>query len=494
MDIPEEIKSRFHETHPEIVSYILNLLQIINSMDSKIKKLESRVNLNSRNSGKPPSSDGYERKNRQKRKEDNPTKKPGGQPGHKGKTLQQTPNPDYTEYHTPDYCPCCGGNLENGEIIGIEKRQVYDLPPPPTVEVTEHQNITVLCPHYKTKSSGIFPLDINQPVQYGPRIRSYVSYLVHYQLIPYERATELCSDLFGFSISPGTIVNLTHTLAQNLKPFEEDLVNKLRNEPVIHNDETGIRVEGKLHWLHVTCTPYLTYYLLHSKRGTEAIDAIGILPEYQGVSVHDFWKPYLSYPCQHSFCCAHIIRELIRSQEETAQKWPSEMIDLLVQAKKLKEIYHPDGENIPDNLLNALKRRYHELVQIGLEENPPPLIPSGKRGKTKKTFTRNLLERLNEWEKQVLRFLDDPLVPFDNNLAERDIRMVKVKMKISGGFRNFSTAQAVALIRSYISTVRKNNRDVIGEIVAAFNRIPWISGVYQGVSYLSSTAAQTVDA
>jgi len=471
MDFPEELKVIILECPQEVIAYIIQLQDKNEQLEDRVKKLESRLNLNSRNSGKPPSSDGYAKKIRNK--SNTRKKNPGGQPGHKGTTLRQSPKPDHIESHIPHECSHCGHSLVSGKILSVERRQVFDLPPPPKIEITEHQSFTICCPHCGLKTSGVFPEDVTHPVQYGPRIKSYLTYLSHYQLIPYERLTEICSEFFGFSISPGTIVNITHNLANKLQSFKEDIGNVLQNEPVIHNDETGVRVDGKLHWLHVTCTPYLTYYSLQRKRGKEGMDNIGILPEFTGISVHDFWGPYLSYPCDHSFCCAHIIRELIRAEEETSQKWPHELIELLLEAKEHKERFHGNGVPIPPIIRSSLIESYEELVQIGLDENPPPAVDEVKRGRRKKGFVRNLLERLMEWKKGVLRFIDDPLVPFDNNQAERDIRMMKVKMKISGGFRNSDTADAIALIRSYISTIRKNGINVIEGIVHAFRNIPW---------------------
>jgi len=388
--------------------------------------------------------------------------------------LRQSPHPNHIETHKPEFCSCCGNSLENGEIIGVEKRQVFDLPPPPEIEVTEYQSFTVQCPRCGNKTSGKFPENVVTSVQYGPRIKAHLAYLVHYQLIPYDRVTELCSDLFGFSISPGTIVNLTHNLADKLQMFKNRVLNCLKSEQVIHTDETGVRVEGKTNWLHVTCTPDLTYYSLQRKRGREAIDDISILPEYKGICVHDFWNPYLAYSCEHSFCCAHLIRELTRVEEETSQKWSSELIDLFLEAKSAKEKYHNFGVLIPEIIRNSLNSSYDEIVQVGLNENPPPLRSTKKRGRIKKSFARNLLERLVAWKKGILKFIDHPNVPFDNNLAERDIRMMKVKMKISGGFRDFSTGRAIALIRSYISTIRKNRCNVIEGLVLAFENEPWL--------------------
>jgi len=472
MDFPEELKSKLNETPSEVIEYIIQLHEKIEKLESRVKELESRLNLNSSNSGKPPSSDGYARKNRNR--EGNQKKKPGGQPGHTGNTLKQSPHPDHIEIHKPHECSLCGHTLKGGKILGIEKRQVFDLPPPSKIEITEHQSISICCPHCGTKNSGDFPEHATHPVQYGSRVKAYLTYLAHYQFIPYERLTELCSDLFGFNISPGTIVNLTHKLSNKLSLFEEELLTCLKSEPVIHNDETGVRIKKKLGWLHVTCTPSLTHYSLQNIRGIEGIDEIGILPKYNGVSVHDFWKSYLTYPCEHSFCCAHIIRDLIRVEEETSQKWPVELIELLVQAKEIKETYHDDGVPIPPVILNSLKGSYDELIQAGLNENPPPIINVVKRGRKKKGFVRNLLERLQNWKEEVLRFIDNPLVPFDNNLAERDIRMMKVKMKISGGFRDFDTGSAVSLIRSYISTIRKNGINVIEGIKSAIDNNPWM--------------------
>lgn len=472
MDFPEELKAKILECPPEVIAYIIHLHERIDQLEARVKDLESRLNLNSKNSGKPPSTDGYARKVRDKRNSDK--KKRGGQPGHPGNTLSKTSNPDFIEIHKPEICSICGNSLEDGTFIGVEKRQIFDLPPPPEIKVTEHQSFTIQCAHCGNRNLGEFPDNVVTSVQYGPRIKSYLAYLVHYQLIPYERVTELCSDLFGFSISPGTIVNLTHNLAEKLEVFEDNLLQCLKSEAVIHTDETGVRVEGKTNWLHVTCTPYLTYYSLQRKRGREAIDNIGVLPDYAGISVHDFWNPYLAYSCDHSFCCAHIIRELTRVEEETSQKWSSELIELLLEAKNTKDVYHNMGVPIPEVILTSIKSTYDELIQAGMNDNPPPMVYPKNRGRVKKSFASNLVERLFTWKGGVLKFIDHRNVPFDNNLAERDIRMMKVKMKISGGFRNFSTGRAIALIRSYISTIRKNQVNVIEGVVAAFKNAPWL--------------------
>ena len=204
------------------------------------------------------------------------------------------------------------------------------------------------------------------------------------------------------------------------------------------------------------------------------MNEIGILPDFMGISVHDFWNPYLSYPCSHSFCCAHILRELIRVTEETNQEWSKKLVDLFLQAKELKESYHSDGIPIPPVIRESINEAYDELIQAGLAGNPPPIHLPGKRGRKKKTFARNLLERLELHKVGILRFIENQIVPFDNNLAERDIRMMKVKMKISGGFRDISAAEAVALIRSYISTIRKNGLKVIEAIANAFDNNPWM--------------------
>jgi transposase len=474
MEIPEEIKSKFSECPPEIVAYIYYLHEKIDKLEARVTELESRLNLNSNNSGKPPSSDGYARKNRTTSLRKKTQKKPGGQPGHKGKTLEQSSNPDHIETHSPGVCSSCGNSLQNGSIIGIEKRQVFDLPPPSSIEITEHQSLTKVCIHCGEKTSGTFPHGVTQPVQYGSRIKAYLSYLVHYQFIPYERATEACYDLFGISISPGTIINITRTLSEKLVFFHESVKSALKSEPVIHNDETGVRVEGKLNWLHVTSSSQLTHYSVQAKRGADGINNIGILSVYTGISIHDFWNPYLSYSCKHSFCNAHILRELNRVEEETEQNWPKKLSELLIQAKELKEMFHLDEIPIPDIMMNSIKSSYDELIQAGLDENPPPDHIAGKRGRKKKSFARNLLERLDIYKDEVLRFIENILVPFDNNLAERDIRMMKVKMKISGGFRDRAFAEAVVLIRSYISTIRKNGQRVIEAINSAFNNNPWM--------------------
>lgn len=370
-------------------------------------------------------------------------------------------------------CKECGSTLENVEVEAYERRQVFDIPPVNLI-VTEHKSQIKTCPCCGKLNKAVFPESVKYPVQYGPNILASAIYCKNYQFVPYDRISELFEDIMGIKICPATIIRAEKECFQNLEEFENVIREKLLASPVVNFDETGMKIEGKRHWLHVASTDKYTCYFAHPKRGSEAIDAMGILPEFNGVAVHDGWKPYNVYDCDHALCNAHLQRELIGIEENYKQKWAKEMNELLTEMKKYtdeckEQLREPDFEQI-----KALEERFDAIIIRALEENPHSLNPEkqGKRGKNPKTKSRNLLDRFIEHKEKILRFLTDLKVPFDNNQAERDIRMMKLQQKISGTFRKAMGAQAFCRIRAYISTGKKNGLPVLEGIRAALIGAP----------------------
>ena len=370
-------------------------------------------------------------------------------------------------------CEECGHTLENVEVEAYERRQVFDIPPVNLI-VTEHKSQIKTCPHCGKLNKAVFPESVKYPVQYGPNILASAIYCKNHQFIPYERISEFFDDIMGIKICPATIIRTERECFQNLGEFENVIREKLLASPVIHCDETGMKVNGIRHWLHVVSNDKYTCYFAHPKRGSEAMDDMGILPEFKGVAVHDGWKPYNNYDCDHALCNAHLQRELAGIEENYKQQWAKEMNELLTDMKKYTDECKEQSQMLDFEQIKALEERFDSIVMKGIEENPPSLNPEkqGKRGKNPKTKARNLLDRFIEYKEQILRFLTDLKVPFENNQAERDIRMMKLQQKISGTFRAILGAEAFCRIRAYISTIRKNGLSVIKGILAALNGAP----------------------
>lgn len=462
---------------PEIVVQVLcSFSRQIDLLEQRVKKLEDQLAKNSRNSSKPPSTDGFNKpKPKSLRKKSG--KKSGGQKGHSGTTRCQINNPDEIIAYPLNKCNCCGKSLTATIPDHIEKRQIWDIPPI-EILVTEHQVLTKTCSNCKTVCKSSFPDDVNAPVQFGPQFKSFILYLREYQLIPYKRTCELVETLFGIKISEGTVDNIIsecHNLVENSC---EEIKRQLKVAPVVNFDETGAQVIGeKKQWVHVSSNSFLTYYRIHNSRGSEALDSIGILPGFEGHAVHDFWRTYLKYECLHSLCNAHHLRELTFVNEQHKQKWAKEMIDCLIHIK-ISVDYEKMVENkqLCQSKILDFEKWYQKIIEQGYLENPilKQGSPKKKRGRKKKTKSRNLLERLDEHRNKVLAFMYDFNVPFDNNQAERDLRMIKVQQKISGCFRNFFAAKRFFRIRSYISTAKKNDINVIKAISDAFLHNPFV--------------------
>jgi transposase len=453
------------------VELILALEARLYALEPRVRELEARMGLNSRNSSKPPSSDGPAKPIVKSLREKS-GRSPGGQPGHEGITLRQVATPDRVERHWPHRC-ACGCDLAGQPVTRVERYQVFDLPEPRMV-VTEHQVNIKICPACEAECKGALPPEVSAaPVQYGPRVRALVVYLRVYQLLPYERLSALCHDAFGLPVSKATIEAAEVEADGHLQPFVEEVAAQLRAAPVAHVDETGFRVEGRTRWLHVVATPDLTLYHVHDKRGQEAMEAQGVLPRFTGRLVHDCWAPYFAYEdCTHGLCGAHLLRELKFAHEEQGQAWAFEMSQWLLYMSGLRAA-RSDAPFSAEGIA-FFEAQYEAILARGAAELPHPPERVAGRGRLPKSKSANLHERLVKHRGAVLRFVHDPQVPFTNNLAEQSVRMAKVQQKISGCLRTLAGARRFARLRSYVSTLIKQHRHVLTHIANAIAGTPWI--------------------
>ena len=426
----------------------------------KIAQLEKRLNLNSQNSSQPPSHDGLAKPKRTKSLRTSTGKKTGGQLGHIGHTLNQVSNPDKIVKHLPSqFCQQCGCDVQSQDVIEVQKRQVFDIPKP-SMEVIEHQVLVKQCPHCQTKIKGQFPDDVNTPVSYGDRIKALCVYLSHQHFLPEERLSQLLSDLFACSLTGKTLANINDLAATKMSSTVEKIKSKIESDSLKHLDETGLRIEGKTQWLHVVSNQMCTWYRCDEKRKDNQS-----LSGLKGVVIHDCWKPYYQLGnVEHGLCNAHHLRELKAVGEIDKECWALSMSKLLLLANRYKHSFQ--GSVIPKQIRQRLGNLYELIVTRGLNyhQSLKPLERKNNRGRKKRRAGHNLLIRLREYKEDVLRFMEKPEVPFTNNQAERDLRMIKCKQKISGGFRTKKGAENFATIRSVISTVKKQSLDILESI------------------------------
>jgi transposase len=452
----------------ELRALVVTQAAVIETLTVRVGELERRLGLTSRNSSKPPSSDGLAKPPpRSLRKKSG--RRAGGQQGSPGRTLRQVDDPDEVVEHRPGRCAGCGAGL-SWALLGwvAARRQVFELPEI-RVRVVEHRLFSCRCAGCGVVSTAAGPPGVAAPVQYGPGVAAVVVYLLVRQHLPVARVAELCSDLLGVPVSTGWIGGQLSRAASVLSGFDTRARQVLRGAPVAHFDESGGRAAGRTRWVHSASTGTATVYDLHDKRGRAAMDAAAILPGFTGIAVHDCWQPYFTYTdVAHAVCNAHILRELIgwHDRDPDRHRWAGQAIDLLGEAHTAvlaaREAGHPA---LPAATVAGWRRRWAEIITAGQEANPRPpgRDPVGA-----------LLNRLHGAATEIWRFAHDLRVPFDNNQAERDIRMVKLQLKISGCWRTTTGAQHWLRVRSYISTTIKNQLPVLPALRDALTGNPWL--------------------
>lgn len=451
------------------------VIAIIEHLEARIAELESRFNRNSHNSNNSPSSDRF-RKTKSLRKTG--MRHTGGQEGHKGTTLIQTDNPDETINHDPQFCEHCGTDLQDVTASGIEKRQVFGV----IIKrhVLEHRSHQKECPHCHKITRGQFPEHVTQPVQYDQNVISAAACFHNFCLVPYDPLSKMFRDILKIPISPATMINGDIHIAASLDSYDTAVREMLVQSPVIHCDETGFRVSTDSRWLHVTSTDWLTLYQTHRSRGAAAIRDIGILPDYRGVVVHDCYNSYYQFSgCEHALCIAHLMRELNGVIENTEQVWALEMLALLETVYDRIEDAKPFSRSLDLLTIGIFEQEFVRICELGLTEIPPPAPLPGRlrRGRKRQSPEKNLLDRLSFRKNDILRCMYDFTVPFTNNQAERDLRMMKVRQKRSGGFRTDEGAHMFCKIRGYISTAMKNGISPFIAIQDALKGSPFIPQV-----------------
>jgi transposase len=449
----------------DLVIALLGKIEALESENTALRAenadLRSRPKLNSRNSHKPPSSDGPAKKPGLPK---GPAKKSGGQFGHKGKTLKMVDTPDVVVVHHVASCPCCSKVFSRADVVDVaQKRQVFDIPAP-RMEVTEHQLGMVVC--CGRGHLGSFPAEVGQPVQYGSRIKALSVLLNNDYKVPLEKIEQLMGDLWGCSFNESTALTANAGMYQALEPIEEEIKTAVLASDVVHFDETGMRVAKSLHWFHVACTSCFTYLFVHKKRGREALQSDdSLIKDFQNRAIHDCWESYFGFEqCRHALCDSHLLRELTNLIEK-GSKWAAQMhqfiLDLYRNSQKATVL-------VADR--QTWEREFEHICQLAHSEEPPPV--QGKRGKPKNSKGRNLLNRLIQHRDGWLAFAFVEGVPFSNNQAERDIRCLKTKQKVATNFQTFKGAQHYARIQTFTSTLRKHSMNVFQNLINAFDRKP----------------------
>lgn len=452
-------------TDKEIIKQLLRDFEILKKENIQLRlrivELENKLSKyenpkNSGNSSVAPSQDPYRKAKSLRSKSNKPH---GGQKGHKGSKLEMVSVPDTTVIHNITQCDCCGNNLPQSSKT-YDARQVFDLPPI-KIQVTEHRAAQKICTACGTQNTAKFPEGVTQKAQYGNNLKSLCVYLQNYQMLPYARCKEFIADLTGHHLSTGSLSNFQQVCVNRLEGYEQEIKKQLLQSPILHADETGIRLNGKISWMHVISNKSISYFAHHLNRGRQAMDDIGVLALYKGNLIHDRFSSYFGYGCEHSICNAHILRDLIYVEEAFNATWAKQIKALLLEAKKTKE----KNPNLKASYYSKVFNKYVSLIR--------PVIKNYDT-KFKKTDAQRLAFALEKHKYLVLKFIKQPEIPFDNNQAERDLRMIKVKQKVSGCFRAKTHASYFACIRGYITTLKKNKENVLENIRNAFLENPFI--------------------
>jgi transposase len=456
---------QWHRTDPRgLVDYTFDL-------QAEVRRLRDRAAQNSHNSSRPPSTDGAERP-KPKSLRQRSSRKSGGQPGHPGRTLQSSDTPQHTQVHPALECEC-GEDLSGQPAVDFQRRQVFDLPSL-ELECTEHRAEIKECPCCHRIVVAAFPAPVKAPVQYGKNFRALLAYLYDAQQGASLRIGEMCAEMFGYAVSEATLQSARQEQSDALEPFEKRLVEILPQEPILHADETSVPINKVTHWLHVLCTPLLTFFAIHLHRGQQAIQAIGIIPKFTGWLMHDFLSTYLCFDhCLHTFCKSHLLRELVFLFEEYQQAWAKDLHDLfLAMLESVRALKARDAPPTQKQYRHWHKQ-YRKILRAGRRANP--ITPQQRAGKRlKQSKAQNLLDRLEGYDDAILAFLWELDLPFTNNEAERAFRMMKVRIKISGCFRTLEGARRHARIRSYISTLRKHGLPVLEYLRRALDGHPFL--------------------
>lgn len=462
LKLPNDIESchKIILAQQELIEKLVQQVKQVEGLAARVKELEAQLNQTSSNSHRPPSSDGPKKKPAFPRSKG---KKRGGQKGHKGKTLEMVAMADHYLVHDPLQRCSCGQDLSRVLKSDKEQRQVFDIPEP-KLEVTQHIVRSCTCPNCKREVSGIFPADVRARVQYGPGVKALTVLLNTAYKVPYAKVKRFFADVFGYELNEGTQLTAQQQCHQLLAQTERVLKEKLLASPVVHFDETGLRIEGGNSWLHSCSNTLYTYLFAHPNRGKKAINSeYSLLPQYKGWAIHDCWRSYFLFTqCRHGVCGAHLLREL-QALIEQKSSWADRMRDLLLYA------YHRSvkgSSKVKD--FSFISRQYDRICKMADEQEPPPLYRH-KNKRPKQTKGRNLLDRFVNYKEAVLAFAKHEVVPFTNNQAERDVRPAKIKQKIAGSFRTFQGAHRYARIQSFISSLRKNQLNVFNELRATFN-------------------------
>jgi len=471
----EEIRAAARQGEDAVVLLVGDMVQAIVMLGQKVQELEDKLAKNSNNSSKPPSSDGMCKPKRTRSLRKSSGKKSGAQEGHPGSRLEMVEKPDQVERCLVEVCAHCRTSLEKISVRRIERRQEFELPPIRLV-VTEYQAEVKCCPHCGCENQAEFPAGITQPTQYGSDFKALLVYFNQKQFVPLERVAEICQEVIDQPVGEGTIVEACHQAAHLVEPVNKRIKQYLiETDETVHFDESSLRVTQTNHWVHTAGTERATNYHVDEKRGTVGIDNAGILSKRTGNCAHDDWAAYYTYRnARHGSCNAHHLREFAFLQEQYPQDWEGAMVEYLLFIKKAVEEAVVQGlPCLTSEQLRTFEVRYDELVEQGLASNPVPDKPPGRRGKAKQSPPKNLLDRLGNYKAAVLAFMYDFKIPFDNNLAERDIRMVKLKQKISGCFRSTDGAKTFCTIRGYLSTARKNGFSAFEALKLAMRGLPY---------------------